>query len=628
MIGTTVDRYKIVEELGHGGMSVVYRGVDTSLERDVAVKVLHNHLARKLENRKRFHREAKAIARLKHPNILSVFDFSSEDAERSYIVMEFVDGLNLREFLTVHGPPPPEMVALIGAEICKALSNAHDHGIIHRDLKPENIMVSGAGELKLMDFGIAHVIDAETMTQTGSLLGSPAHMAPELIEGEKVGPRVDIFALGTVLYWLATGELPFDGTNAPQVLKRVLEGTYVEAEDLDGRVGHELSGIISRCMSHQPEDRYATVREARDALLEFCEECETLDAPELELRRYLTTPERWSEAFLDDIEERLLTRARRELGRKNVALATRLFNRILAYDPENPEVLKHLSALHRREWATRAVGIAVAVVLAVIAVVYFFDAKPAAPRVDDGPSDLAAVEDGSREAESITALSVQAAAQSALETQAIETGASVAESAVSVTMAVDNRSTVMVTPALIKTPTFVRPAAEETDMGREEADMDAPSWLYKFHLVPAAAELNIDGRTIGSFEALKGIELEEGRYHLTARSRGCKPWRELLVVDGPQQRRMPVVLEWEKGVVKVLSDVDSVVYLGDQTTDIARRLSARKPATFQFDFGDADQKSIKRVVFRIAPANDMTKVERHRVVVRPGNVENLNVSFR
>ena len=284
MIGTSVDRYRIVEELGHGGMSVVYRGVDSALERDVAVKVLHNHLAKKAENRQRFHREAKAIARLRHPNILEIYDFSSADAERSYIVMEYVEGENLRQFAARTGHPPPEVAALICLEIAYALEHAHDHGIIHRDLKPENVMVSSGGELKLMDFGIAHVIDAETMTATGSLMGSPAHMAPEIIDGQRADVRADVFALGTVLYWLAAGRLPFEGANAPQVLRKVLEGDCEDVESVDPRTGQQLGAIVRRCLATDPDDRYESVLAVRRELADFIGPMGWTDY-ELELKR-------------------------------------------------------------------------------------------------------------------------------------------------------------------------------------------------------------------------------------------------------------------------------------------------------------------------------------------------------
>jgi len=207
----TLQRYTLLEEVGQGGMAVVYRATDTTLNREVAVKVLHPHLASQLESRARLQREAHAVAKLRHENILEIFDYSGPDSASSYIVTEFIDGQTLKEFVAAHPLAYPEVAALIAVEIGGALAHAHAAGIIHRDVKPENVMIRKDGVLKLMDFGIAQVVDLQRMTVTGQLLGSPAYMAPELIEGKPLDFRTDVFAVGVMLYQLATGSLPFAG---------------------------------------------------------------------------------------------------------------------------------------------------------------------------------------------------------------------------------------------------------------------------------------------------------------------------------------------------------------------------------------------------------------------------------
>src|SRR5437660_45340 len=165
-------------------MSVVYKGLDTALDREVAVKVLHPHLAGKDESRRRLAREAKAVAKLHHPNILEVFDFAAADSADAYIVTEYIRGQTLRQFTVKETFDPPELAAMVIHEVAVALACAHEAGVIHRDLKPENVMVREDGLVKLMDFGIAKIIDRDDkMTMTGALVGSPAHMAPEIIEG-------------------------------------------------------------------------------------------------------------------------------------------------------------------------------------------------------------------------------------------------------------------------------------------------------------------------------------------------------------------------------------------------------------------------------------------------------------
>src|SRR3954467_1034914 len=161
LVGRQIGRYRILEQLGQGGMSVVYKGLDTTLDREVAVKVLHPHLAGRVESRKRLEREAKAVARLHHPNILEVFDYSGEAANEAFLVTEYIRGQTLRQFITDEALQPPEVAAMVVHELASALAHAHEAGILHRDLKPENVMVREDGVLKLMDFGIAKILDRD-----------------------------------------------------------------------------------------------------------------------------------------------------------------------------------------------------------------------------------------------------------------------------------------------------------------------------------------------------------------------------------------------------------------------------------------------------------------------------------
>src|SRR4051812_4484059 len=186
--GRTLSRYKLLEEVGQGGMAVVYKGLDTTLNREVAVKVLHPHLADQPESRARLQREAHAVAKLRHENILEIFDYSGPDSPESYIVTEFIHGTTLKSFMTGHPSAIafPEVAEMIVSEVAAALEHAHSLGVIHRDVKPENVMIRSDGRIKLMDFGIAQIVDKERMTVTGQLLGSPAYMAPEHVEGKPI----------------------------------------------------------------------------------------------------------------------------------------------------------------------------------------------------------------------------------------------------------------------------------------------------------------------------------------------------------------------------------------------------------------------------------------------------------
>ncbi|MFL5457235.1 MAG: serine/threonine-protein kinase, partial [Myxococcales bacterium] len=202
-------RYRLDEQVGQGGMAVVWRGFDTELKRTVAVKVLHSHLHARADIRKRFDREAQAVARLHHPHILDVYDFSGLSAQEAYLVTEFIRGSTLRAFGDQQSFDPPDLAAAALLPIAEALEHAHAAGVVHRDLKPENVMVREDGVVKLTDFGIAAILDPdEKFTATGAILGSPAHLAPETIEGKPADPRSDLFSFGTIFYWLSTDEMP------------------------------------------------------------------------------------------------------------------------------------------------------------------------------------------------------------------------------------------------------------------------------------------------------------------------------------------------------------------------------------------------------------------------------------
>ena len=271
-------------------MAVVYRAQDETLRREVAVKVLHPHLLAEAESRARLQREARAVAKLNHDGIVQIFDYSGDDALSSFIVTEFIDGQTLKQFLANRKLPVPELAALIVLEVGDALAHAHSLGIIHRDVKPENVMVSKDGAIKLMDFGVAQVVDLERMTVTGQILGSPAYMAPEVLDGKTLDFRSDIFSLGVMLYQMATGVLPFAGKNPHEVLKRIAEGRYADPRTVSPRVSDHLAKVIARSLARNPSDRYARITLMLDDLCTYVVDA-GLENPREELRRYFTAPE-------------------------------------------------------------------------------------------------------------------------------------------------------------------------------------------------------------------------------------------------------------------------------------------------------------------------------------------------
>jgi serine/threonine-protein kinase len=357
-------RYRIIEEVGQGGMAVVYRAQDETLRREVAVKVLHPHLLAEAESRARLQREARAVAKLNHDGILQIFDYSGDDALSSYIVTEFIDGQTLKQFLGNKKLPVPELAALIILEVGSALAHAHSVGIIHRDIKPENVMVRKDGAIKLMDFGVAQVVDLERMTVTGQILGSPAYMAPEVLDGKTLDFRSDIFSMGVMLYQMATGVLPFSGKNPHEVLKRIADGRFADPRTVSPRVSDQLAKVITRSLARNPSDRYPRLTLMLDDLRAYVLDAGLENVRE-ELGRYLTGSEAYEKGLDHRLATALVASGQREQAAGRSARSLELWNRALALEPENPTVLAELRRLERGERLRR--WVTVAVVLAILA---------------------------------------------------------------------------------------------------------------------------------------------------------------------------------------------------------------------------------------------------------------------
>ncbi|HEX9294493.1 MAG TPA: serine/threonine-protein kinase [Polyangiaceae bacterium] len=357
-------KYEIVEELGHGGMATVYRARDQRLHRDVAVKIIHKHLRESKEVSIRFEAEARAVAKLRHPNIIEVYDVSGEDDADKYIVVELSRGITLRLLLARFGEMPPEVAAALGIELASALSHAHAAGVIHRDLKPENVLVDTEHgvSVKLTDFGIAKILDAQGVTSTGQVLGSPAHMAPEQIEGGEVDARADVFGLGVLLYECMVGHLPFEGKNPAQVLRRVLEGSYSPPDRERPSVGGRWAKILARALARDAVDRYPSAEAFMDALRDELASLEISD-PAAELRAFFTHPEEYRSGHAKRLVPILTERGERARKAKDPHGAAADFNRALAYAPQDAVLLKWIGRLQRGRATRRALltGLVVAV---------------------------------------------------------------------------------------------------------------------------------------------------------------------------------------------------------------------------------------------------------------------------
>lgn len=349
-------KYELLGEIGHGGMATVYRARDRRLGREVAIKVIHRHLRENPEVARRFASEALAVAKLKHPNIVEVYDVSADDETERYLVVEFVEGVTLRQRLREVGPFPPEVAASIAREVCEALSQAHRNGVIHRDVKPENVLLKLDGgvdgssvpaRVKLTDFGIAKLLDAQGVTHTGQVLGSPAHMAPEQIEGGDVDARADVFGAGVLLYEMLTGALPFEGQNPAQVLRRVLDGTFLPAERVRPQVGAAYGRIVARALARDPGDRYPSAQALAAALEQELSAVGVTD-PRLEVSRFLFDHESYAKQHQKDIVDRISQRGSEARDSGDVMQAAACFNRALAYRPDDTELLAEVAGLARR----------------------------------------------------------------------------------------------------------------------------------------------------------------------------------------------------------------------------------------------------------------------------------------
>ncbi|RJQ53266.1 MAG: Stk1 family PASTA domain-containing Ser/Thr kinase [Actinobacteria bacterium] len=257
------DRYQVTEKIGGGGMAEVYKAADSVLGRTVAVKVLHPQFARDENFVARFRQEAQAAANLSHPNIVNIYDWGQQDSTY-YIIMEFVEGKNLKEIINAQGPLSPKKTMDVTKQVASALDFAHRRNVIHRDIKPHNIIITPQGEVKVMDFGIARAGADTSLTQTGSILGTAQYISPEQAQGRAVGAGTDIYSLGVVMYEMLTGDPPFTGENPVSVAVKQVNDEPVAPTRINPAIPRELEAIVLRAMAKRPEDRYPTAEDMRE----------------------------------------------------------------------------------------------------------------------------------------------------------------------------------------------------------------------------------------------------------------------------------------------------------------------------------------------------------------------------
>jgi len=257
MVGKTISHYTILEKLGEGGMGVVYKALDTKLERIVALKLLRPEIMGDQEATKRFIREARAASALNHPNITTIYEIGDWHG-RDYICMEYLEGQTVKVKVKSN-PLPIDDVLDIAIQTAEALQEAHAQDIIHRDIKSENIMVTPRGQVKLMDFGLAKLKGTTTLTKDGSTMGTIAYMSPEQTQGENVDQRTDIWSFGVVLYEMITGQLPFRGDYDQAVIYSILNEEPEAMVRLREDVPIELEQIVNQALTKNPNERYENI---------------------------------------------------------------------------------------------------------------------------------------------------------------------------------------------------------------------------------------------------------------------------------------------------------------------------------------------------------------------------------
>ncbi len=251
--------------LGQGGFALVFQAREESLGRDVAIKVLDPNLAFSTEHSERFLTEARLIAALEHPHIVPIYQVEQKGG-LFYIVMRFVPGTSLAGMLVKEGKLPPARVASIAREVADALDHAHRHSVIHRDIKPDNILLDASGHAVVTDFGISRAAQAARLTQEGMVVGTPQYMSPEQAAGEEIDGRSDVYALGIVMFEMLTGQPPFGGKTAAQVLAKHLSQKPAELSQASPETPQVLAGIVARALAKDPGDRYPTARAMAEAL--------------------------------------------------------------------------------------------------------------------------------------------------------------------------------------------------------------------------------------------------------------------------------------------------------------------------------------------------------------------------
>ncbi|MEO0156158.1 MAG: serine/threonine-protein kinase [candidate division WOR-3 bacterium] len=349
MIARRIRNFEIKELIATGGMAAIYKANQTTLDRIVAVKILHGHLAQDKDFIIRFEREAKAAANLQHENIVNIIDFGQEE-EVYFIAMEYVDGKSLKDLLNQVKFIPQEIALGIILEIAKGLGYAHQKGIVHRDMKPANILIGYDGCVKIADFGLAQAQDLTTITVTGAIVGTPAYMSPEQAAGKKVDNRSDIFSLGVVFYEMLTGAKPFKGENYSSVIHEILTVTPPKAFEANPLISKELSTIIERALEKDPDKRYQNIEELFEDITIHMRRSR-IEVARKDIGDFVSAPEEKIKILLEKRKERHFERGIYFMnsGYEKIDDAIAEFEKVILLDPNDKRAKGYLEELKKKK---------------------------------------------------------------------------------------------------------------------------------------------------------------------------------------------------------------------------------------------------------------------------------------
>jgi serine/threonine-protein kinase len=395
------DRWVVGDRIGVGGMASVHACQDRRLARAVAIKILHHHVAESPDARERLAREARAIAQLKHENVIEVYDYSIDDPDCTWLVTELIDGYSLRQFLDRNEAPPPEVAVMIVTEVVRALKAAHAVGVVHRDVKPDNILIGRVeGRPKLSDFGIAKVVSETSMTITGNLVGSPSYMSPEQADGQHTDHRTDLYSAGILLYRMVTGTLPYRGLTPMDTIRKVAAGQYTDPIELQPACPLAIAAIIRKSLTMKIEERYQSAEELLADLGQVLSDS-ALTATWEELPRYFANPKGYWDLLKQRLARELEARGKALLDAGQESRAVDCFNRAISLGEGSQNTFDLVRELSKRRnagrvrrfvWASALALGGIASITAVLLVTDLLSSNPPPPPAMAAPAPIIEVD--------------------------------------------------------------------------------------------------------------------------------------------------------------------------------------------------------------------------------------------